>query len=202
MNRDKPVGKQEKTITFVSEMARRYDPDPGHNEAVTNLALTLFDGLRPLHGYGPKERRLLEMAARLHDIGWSQVVSGKHHKLSARLILDLAIPGIEKSDQAMIALIARYHTKAIPDASRHRRFAVLPSTRRRIVEWLAGILRVADSLDCRHTDQVEQLSCKINAKVIMIRLQVSGDCQMEVERAKQKDSLLVRMAEKEIRYVC
>jgi exopolyphosphatase/guanosine-5'-triphosphate,3'-diphosphate pyrophosphatase len=189
-------------MTFVSEKSRTYDPDPAHNAAVTNLALTLFDGLRILHGYGPKERRLLEMAARLHDIGWSQVVSGKHHKLSARLILDLAIPGIGEQDRAAVALIARYHTKAIPDASRHQRFAALPFVRRELVEWLAGMLRVADSLDCGHANNVKQLTCNINGKVITIHLQVSGDCRMEVERAKQKDALLVRMAGKTIQYVC
>jgi exopolyphosphatase/guanosine-5'-triphosphate,3'-diphosphate pyrophosphatase len=196
------MGKRDQTMIFVGEKARTYDPDPAHNEAVTNLALTLFDGLRILHGYGPKERRLLEMAARLHDIGWSQVVSGKHHRVSARLILDLAIPRIDEQDQAAVALIARYHTKAIPDASRHRRFAALPSVRRDLVEWLAGILRLADSLDCTHAGHVKQLTCTINGKGITIHLQVSGDCRMEVERAKQKDALLIRRAKKKIRYLC
>jgi exopolyphosphatase / guanosine-5'-triphosphate,3'-diphosphate pyrophosphatase len=196
------VEKQDKTMMFVSEKARRYDPDPAHNEAVTNLALTLFDGLHILHGYGPKERRLLEIAGRLHDIGWSQVVSGKHHKLSARLILDLAIPGVGEEDQATVALIARYHTKALPETSRHRRFAALPSVRRELVEWLAGILRVADSLDCSHSNHVKQLTCTISGKVVTIHLQVSGDCRVEIEQATQKDALLVRKAERKIRYLC
>ena len=70
---------QDVTLSFVIKTARTYDPDPAHSEQVTALALALFDGLRLLHGYGPGERRLLEIAGRLHDIGWSGAVSGKHH---------------------------------------------------------------------------------------------------------------------------
>jgi len=125
-------------MSFVLKTARTYDPDPAHNEQVTTLALDLFDGLRGLHGYGPAERRLLETAARLHDIGWSRVVSGKHHKLSRDMILELDIPGLDERDRLLCALIARYHTKALPDASRHRRFASLDRDRRDLVEWLAG----------------------------------------------------------------
>ena len=89
-------------MAFVIKTARTYDPDPAHNEQVTILALDLFDGLRSLHGYGPKERRLLEIAGRLHDIGWSRVVSGKHHKLSRDMILELDIPGLDERDRLSV----------------------------------------------------------------------------------------------------
>jgi len=74
------VAKRNKDVTvtmqFVVKTARSLDPDPAHNEQVTTLALALFDGLHGLHGYGQTERRLLEIASRLHDVGWSRVVSG------------------------------------------------------------------------------------------------------------------------------
>jgi exopolyphosphatase/guanosine-5'-triphosphate,3'-diphosphate pyrophosphatase len=101
-----------------------------------------------------------------------------------------------------VALIARFHTKALPDKSRHRRFAKLPSARREQVEWLSGILRVADSLDCNHANNVKQLSCKIDGKMITIHLKGTNDCRAEVERASQKDALLVRKAKRKIRYLC
>lgn len=190
------------TMSSVIDAARTYDPDPAHNEMVTNLALVLFDGLRSIHGYGPTERRLLEIASRLHDIGWSRVVSGKHHKVSARMILDLGIPGLDEQDQLIVALIARYHTKAAPDPSRHRHFGSLGSDRRERVEWLAGMLRVADGLDSRHANAVKQMVCEISSKVIKIHLQVTGDCRVEIEQASRKDALLVRKAARKIQYQC
>jgi exopolyphosphatase/guanosine-5'-triphosphate,3'-diphosphate pyrophosphatase len=198
------VRKQDKdaTMPFVMKTARTYDPDPTHNEEVTTLALDLFDGLRGLHGYGPTERRLLEIAGRLHDIGWARVVSGKHHKLSRDLILELPIPGLDKRDQLTCALIARYHTKALPDALRHRQFASLDADRRELVEWLAGILRVADGLDCNHAAVVGRVGCKVSRKAITIHLESAGDCRTEIERAHQKQNLLEAKTGRRIEYRC
>jgi len=198
------VGRRSKsaTMSFITETARTYDPDPAHNEQVTALALALFDGLRTLHGYGPRERHLLEIAGRLHDIGWSRAVTGKHHKLSRDMILELDIPGLDRQDQITCGLIARYHTKALPDESRHRKFALLDSRRRELVEWLAGILRVADGLDCNHANAVRGLSCEVGDPAITIRLEVTGDCRTEVVQATQKQDLLVQKARRTISYRC
>ena len=193
---------QDATLAFVIKTARTFDPDPAHNETVTSVALALFDGLRALHEYGPTERRLLEIAGRLHDIGWSRVVSGKHHKLSRDLILKLDIPGLDKRDRLLCALIARYHTKALPDASRQRGFASLDADRRQLVEWLSGMLRVADGLDCTHARAVGRLACEVGDKAITIHLEAAGDCRMEVERARQKQELLERKTGRRIQYRC
>jgi exopolyphosphatase/guanosine-5'-triphosphate,3'-diphosphate pyrophosphatase len=190
------------TMSFVIKTARTHDPDPTHNEQVTLLALALFDGLQILHGYGPVERRLLEIAARLHDIGWSRVVSGNHHKLSCDMIQELDIPGLNGQDRLICALVARYHNKALPDASRHRLFASLNNGHRAVVEWLAGMLRVADGLDCNHTGLIRRLTCAVSNKVITIHLEFTGNCQMELERAFQKQELLIKKAGRTIEYQC
>ena len=190
------------TMSFVVKTARTHDPDPAHSEHVASLALALFDGLRALHKYGPGERRLLEIAGRLHEVGWSRVVSGKHHKLSRDLILELNIPGLDEQDRLLCALIARYHTKALPDASRHRQFASLGRKWRELVEWLAGILRVADGLDCGHARVVKRLSSDVSDKAVVIRLETAGDCRTEVEGARKKQDLLERKTGRQIEYRC
>jgi exopolyphosphatase / guanosine-5'-triphosphate,3'-diphosphate pyrophosphatase len=190
------------TLPFVVKTAQTYDPDPAHNEQVTALALALFDGLRELHGYGSTERRLLEIAGRLHDVGWSRVVSGKHHKLSRDLILELDIPGLDARDRLLCALVARYHTKAMPDASRHRGFASLDADRRELVEWLAGMLRVADGLDCTHARVIGGLACDVGGKTIVIRLKAPGGCQAEIEGARKKQDLLEKKTGRKIEYRC
>ena len=102
----------------------------------------------------------------------------------------------------MCALIARYHTKALPDASRHRRFASLDADRRALVEWLAGILRVADGLDCNHANVIRRLACDVRDKAITIRIEAAGDCRMEVERARQKQELLEQKSGRRVKYQC
>ena len=192
-------------MEFASRTAHLLDPDPAHSEHVTKLALALFDGVRACHGLGLDERRLLEIAGRLHDIGWSQAAatSGKHHKLSGKLIQKLDIPGLAKPDIVLCSLIARHHTKALPDARRHKLFASLDPDRREIVEWLAGILRVADALDCRHEKTARGLNCEMGRSSVKIHLEVEGgDCRIEVEKAVQKEALLVKKMKREIEYIC
>ncbi len=192
-------------MPVVGDRTRTYDPDPAHSEQVVVLALDLFDGLRVLHGYGPEERRLLEIAGRLHDIGWSQVQTGggKHHKLSGELIQKLSIPGLAKKDRVSCALIARYHTKAMPDAARHKLFASLNTSRREVVEWLAGMLRVADGLDCGHRGSIRGLTCAVTPGVVSIRLRAAnGDCRTAVARALRKQDLLQKKMKREGEYLC
>jgi len=68
---------------------------PSHNVQVTTLALIWFDALKPLpYNLVSKNGNYLKIAGRLHDIGWSKTVLKQHHKLSAKMILELDIPGL------------------------------------------------------------------------------------------------------------
>jgi len=189
-------------MSFVSKTARTYDLDQAHHQQVAKIALAIFDALRILHGYGAEERRLLEIASRLHDIGWSLDRSGQHHKRSYELIQELDFPGLDKLDRLICALIARYHRRAIPDAVRHQRFAALDKHHRTVVEWLAGMLRVADGLDCTHASLVKKFTCKLKTDSFSIRLEVKGDCRRELKRAFQKQDLLTKKTQRKIAYQC
>ena len=192
----------EKAMLKVSEVSRACDGDPGHSEQVTSLALAVFDALKPLHRYGKSERQILEIASRLHDIGWSKTVLKKHNKLSGDMILALDIPGLESRDKIACALIARYHTKAIPNAAKHQKFAELSTKRRHLVEWLAAILRVADALDSNHTGVIRKLKLQIGDKTIIVGLETKGDCWDEIRRVRRKEDLLVKKACRSMVYQC
>lgn len=192
----------EKVLIRVDEISRKYDIDPTHTEHVSFLSLALFDELIPLHHYGENERRLLEIASRLHDIGWSQTVDENHNKLSGDMILETNIPGLDDGDKLTCALVARYHTKAIPDETKHEQFASLPAKTRNLVEWLAGILRVGDALDNSHTGVIRRLKLETNNKVITLRLYSNGNCKNEITRARRKEDLLVKKTAKQVVYEC
>ena len=186
----------------VDEVSRTCDSDPGHSKQVSSLALAVFDALRPLHKYGTDDRQLLEIASRLHDIGWSKTVIKKHHKLSGKMILDLDIPGLDMRDRKVCALVARYHTKGLPNAEKHRKFAELGAKRRDLVEWLAAILRVADALDSNHTSVITKLKLQIGEKTLIVNLETKGDCWDEIRRVRRKEDLLVKKAGRTVVYQC
>ena len=195
-------GTFERAMLKVDEVSRTCDSDPGHSEQVSSLALAVFDALKPLHKYGTDDRQLLEIASRLHDIGWSKTVIKKHHKLSGKMILDLDIPGLDTRDRTVCALVARYHTKGLPSAEKHKKFAELGAKRRDLVEWLSAILRVADALDSNHTSVIKKLKLQIGEKTLIVNLETNGDCWDEIRRVRRKENLLVKKAGRTVVYQC
>lgn len=127
----------------------------GHVRQVSRLAGLLYEELRPYHGLGDAEKLPLLAAGLLHDVGYP-TDPDEHNKVSARIIRAHLGPPWQKSEVDLIALLARYHRKG-PPKLKHRRYAALDRRGRRLVTWLAGILRVADGLDREHDAAVRSL---------------------------------------------
>jgi exopolyphosphatase / guanosine-5'-triphosphate,3'-diphosphate pyrophosphatase len=173
----------------VLSLMRNMEVQQLHVTHVTRLALELFDGLVPLHGYGPHERFLLEAAGFLHDIGHAmEEENGSHHKESARLIREHVWKEVPLQDVEIIAQIARYHRRATPEL-KHNEFAVLPEYERRIVKTQAAILRIADSLDRNHEQYIEHLLVAITPQQLTITLQTQGPYLREALSAYRKGDL-------------
>jgi exopolyphosphatase/guanosine-5'-triphosphate,3'-diphosphate pyrophosphatase len=169
------------------------EPEPAHVLQVARLAGELFDGLAALHGFGPRERVLLECAARLHDIGWSVAPAGKsHHKESARLIRERSWQNLDPAEVELVAQIARYHRKALPAAD-HAEFARLDAKERGLVEGLAAILRLADGLDRSHLQRVRAIRCAVRPETVIISLVASVPLDGEIEAAARKADLAERV---------
>ena len=129
--------------------------DVPHARHVAQLAQELFTLTWPLHGCGPHELDLLTRAALLHDAG-ILVAYRQHHKESLRLIKAAALPGLNEQEQAVVACVARYHRKALPQ-KRHAVYRELSRVARQQVAELGGILRLADAFDYAHDGGVNHL---------------------------------------------
>jgi exopolyphosphatase / guanosine-5'-triphosphate,3'-diphosphate pyrophosphatase len=137
----------------VLDFARRHTWDEAHARQVTTLALSLFDQTSALHGLGPAERGLLEVAGLLHDVGYA-ISQSDHHKHSLYLIRNADLDGLSARERDLVANIARYHRKALP-ADRHAEYMALEDDDRTLVRRLAALLRLADGLDADHFQVVE-----------------------------------------------
>jgi exopolyphosphatase/guanosine-5'-triphosphate,3'-diphosphate pyrophosphatase len=138
----------------VLDFARQHAWDEAHCRRVTALALSLFDQTSALHGLGPAERGLLEVAGLLHDVGYA-VSQSAHHKHSLYLIRNADLDGFTPRERDLIANVARYHRKALP-ADRHPDYMALDDDDRTLVRRLAALLRLADGLDADHFQVVEE----------------------------------------------
>jgi exopolyphosphatase/guanosine-5'-triphosphate,3'-diphosphate pyrophosphatase len=131
-------------IHSATAMAKKYRVDLNHARNVADVAVRLFDFLQADHALSPRHRLLLRVAALLHEVG-GFVSSRAHHKHSEYLISNAEIFGLNRSEINLVAQIARYHRRRVPQQS-HPNYMALPRETRVVVNKLAAILRVADAL--------------------------------------------------------
>jgi putative phosphoesterase len=176
------------TLDAVLALARSCRYEQEHTHQVTRLALEVFDQLQDLHGMGPQERLWLQYGALLHDIGWIEGQS-EHHKTALRLIMAEPSLPFEHRERTIVGLIARYHRKALPDR-RHKYFGALSRADQDRVRVLAGILRVADGLDCSHQSVVQSVHGEVSAAEIVLSCETKGPVDCELAAAEKKADLL------------
>jgi exopolyphosphatase/guanosine-5'-triphosphate,3'-diphosphate pyrophosphatase len=176
------------------------EEEPHHVLHVATLAVHLFDELEDLHGLGDHDRLLLEGAALLHDIGWSAAPSGKgHHRESARLIREHGWKNLGAEAVNLLAQVARYHRKSVPDLE-HEDFAALAPAERLRVQTLAAHLRIADGLDRSHQQRITHLSAEITPGQIVIHLSTHRPVSREVAAATRKADLARSIFQREVTF--
>jgi exopolyphosphatase/guanosine-5'-triphosphate,3'-diphosphate pyrophosphatase len=165
------------TLNAVQALLRKYEPDPKHPRHVAELALSLFDQLKRVHGQGKRERLLLEIAALLHEVGNFISASG-HHRHAYYIISETPILGLSEEELRVVACVARYHRKAPPDTS-HECYAELAERDRQRVRSLSALLRLADALDHDHRQRVVDVRAKARDSELLIKARTRGDVTLD-----------------------
>jgi exopolyphosphatase/guanosine-5'-triphosphate,3'-diphosphate pyrophosphatase len=174
----------------VVEFARSCHADLVHGEQVGRLAGVIFDALAGRFGLEARSRQLLEAAALLHDVGYF-ISYSKHHKHSYHLIRHAHLYDISPWEKEIIANLARYHRKALPK-TKHANFGQLGPDDRALVGRLGGILRLADGLDRRRSNAVQNLDCTLSGGVLALGLTGEEDLSVEIYGGREKGDLLTR----------
>jgi exopolyphosphatase/guanosine-5'-triphosphate,3'-diphosphate pyrophosphatase len=183
--------------TEVVDLLRVWERRPRHVFHVANLALQLFDQLAGLHGLGERDRLILEAAALLHDIGASGPGREEHHKESARLIREHAWCHFSPGEVQVMAQVARYHRKSLPQED-HEEFAAFSPEDQRRVEVLAALLRIADGLDRTHQRRVGLTKVRVFDDQIVVLLLGSPEANLERAGADKKADLARRVFQREV----
>lgn len=171
----------------VLEFSRSCHVDERHALHVDKLALEIFGALAEQFSLTVKDRRLLEAAALLHDVGYF-ISYSSHHKHSYHLIRHADLFGFTPRERELIANIARYHRKSMPK-KKHEEFARLSSGDQMLVSRLGGILRLCDGLDRRRNGVVEGLELELVQKSLRMKLKGEEDLSVEIFGARAKSDL-------------
>ena len=180
----------------VLEFARSCHNDEEHSRHVARLALAIFASLADIFSLGVKERQILEAAALLHDVGYF-ISYADHHKHTYHLVRHASLFGFTPRDRELIALVARYHRKALPK-KKHEGYGRLSPQDQLLVRRLGGILRLADGLDRRRAGVVTTVDCSLTPSTVMLRLHGVGDISVELFGGKAKGDLFEAAFDKKL----
>lgn len=173
--------------TSADNMARTYGVDLDHAEFVVKYALQFFDELRPIHRLDNHYRLLLEVAAKVEDIG--NLINQKgHYRHSAYILEANPMIGLSNEDNRIIAEVARYHSTESPtfEQSHYRH---LDDDIQMPVAKLAAILRLVDSLDDSRQQKISKIQLKLKDDNLIIKVNSSDDLVLESWSFRRKSKL-------------
>jgi exopolyphosphatase/guanosine-5'-triphosphate,3'-diphosphate pyrophosphatase len=171
----------------VLNLARLHDYEQAHCARVSELCLSLFDQLAPLHLYGSWERELLGYAALIHDIG-VQVGYYDHHKHSAYLVFNATMLGFSHREIVILASLVRNHRKGMADLAEFAKI-LQPDDEPRIAR-LSSILRIAEYLERSKSQVVRSISVNPAEDPLRIVVHADGDPSVEIWDANRRAGLM------------
>jgi exopolyphosphatase/guanosine-5'-triphosphate,3'-diphosphate pyrophosphatase len=164
-------------LAWARSLKQKYQVDQEYANAVSTLALSLFDQSVELHQLGNRERLLLEIGARVHEIGM-YIRVGSHHRHAAYLISASPLLGLANAEKQLLAQLVRYQRKAFP-CEKHEGFADLEKSDQQKVWHLSALLRLAIALNKERRNRVDSVDMEIGKKEITLHPQGQGDLLLE-----------------------
>jgi exopolyphosphatase/guanosine-5'-triphosphate,3'-diphosphate pyrophosphatase len=141
--RHEPASEKHRTL---QRWAQRRLGTLDHERRVADIAATLFTLTSPRHELDGSHRRLLAMAATVHDVGRVDGEDG-HEILGTKMILrDESLP-LSGAERRALAYLTRYHRGPVPDAGCDRILGESDDHDR--LRITLALLRAADALDSR-----------------------------------------------------
>ena len=159
-------------LARLGEWAFFVTPDFAAVRRIARLSLQLYDGLANSGLIGkdsPVEGRfILQAAALLQEAGRFKKARG-HHKESYRMIRKMSPPpGWAPKDLELVAILARFHRRALPYPD-HPRLRVYELPVRQSLVRLAAILRIANAFQPKSYRAIRRLQVENGPGFLVIR---------------------------------
>jgi len=164
-------------LAWARSLKKKYHVDQSYAKSVARLALSLFDQTYAAHGLGKRERLLLEVACRAHEIGMYVRVGG-HHRHAAYLISASPLLGISAGEKAVLEHTVRYQRKACPSDD-HQGFMLLNKEDRQSVWILSCLLRLAIALNKDRRNRIHHVGVCLDEESMCLQLKGDGDLLLE-----------------------
>ena len=165
-------------LACATDMSRRYMCGEKRGKAIEQLALSIFDAMKKVHGLSKRERLLLQLAARLNDCG--KYISLMHvGECSYNIIMSTEIIGLSHLERAMIANIVKYNRLPFSYYNDTELASTMDKESYLKVSKLTAILRLATGLDRSHKQKFENVKSTLKDDQLVITVDSPADITLE-----------------------
>ena len=165
-------------LACAQNIAKRYMSSKSHVRAVLKVAETIFDSMRRVHGMGPRERLLLQIAVILHDCG-KYISMSEVAKCSYEIIMSTEIIGLSHAEREMIANIVRFNNEPFKYYGEADSKSTIDRDTYMIIGKLTAILRVANALDRSHKQKAENIKVQLQDKELVLVIDTQENLLLE-----------------------
>lgn len=172
-------------LVASKNVSKRYSTDKEHIRGTTDLALTIFDSMKKIHGMGARERLLLQIAVQLHDCG-KYISMTDVAECSYQIIMATEIIGLSTDERRIIANAVRNNSSEFRYYEEMEREAGVDREKYLLVAKLTAILRLANAMDRSHYQKVEKLRAVFKDGELQLVIDSSRDFSLEMGLLKDK----------------
>ena len=165
-------------LACATDMSRRYMCGEKRGKAIEELALSIFDAMKKIHGLSKRERLLLQLAARLNDCG--KYISLMHvGECSYNIIMSTEIIGLSHLERAMVANIVKYNRLPFSYYNDTELASTIDRESYLKVSKLTAILRLATGLDRSHKQKFVNVKSVLKDDQLTITVDSPADITLE-----------------------
>ena len=165
-------------LACALNLSKRYMGNMKRSETLENIALTIFDSMKKIHGLGKRERLLLSLATILHDCG-KYISMSNLGECSYNIILYTEIIGLSHVEREMVANVVKFnHLKfgyydIITQSSKLDKLDYLK------IAKLTAILKLANGLDRSQKQKFKDIRVSLKDHNLLITVSTNEDITLE-----------------------
>lgn len=172
-------------LVAARNIAKRYSTGKDHIKGTTDIALTIFDSMKKIHGMSQRDRLLLQIAVQLHDCG-KYISMADVAECSYRIIMATEIIGLSTEERKIIASAVRYNTTEFVYYGNYDEGPGIDRNHYLLVAKLTAILRLANAMDRSHYQKVEALRVVLRERELQLIIDSSQDISLELGLLRDK----------------
>lgn len=172
-------------LSAAKNLSERYLSFTPHIDALTQMATSIYDAMKKVHGLGKRERLLLQVAAILHDCG-KYISFANGPSCSYDIIMASEIIGLTHLEREIVANTVLYNTWQLPayedvaEKLDHDSYIT--------VAKLSAILRVSNAMDRSHKQKFKNVKVTVKGRELVITIETLDDIALEKSLFASKTS--------------